>query len=239
VVVAGAVVGGYAWGRGSAPAPPATTTFLATTHPLPAGHQLVAADLHTITLQGGLAQPAGGSPFLTPAGEGSALRSRLRTALPAGVILSGGDLTTSPIPGPAQTLVGLDLKPSETPTGAALVAGDRVGILFVPAATQPPYPPPQNLTAAPVWGVTPGASGSIDVTVLVPTRLAAGLAADAQRDEIAVVRLSRTGTWPPSTTVPAGRTRPTTKAPTRRATPTTKAAASTHHPTPTTKAPTR
>lgn len=70
VLVAGAVVGGYTWGRRTAPARPATTAFLTTAAVYPAGHLLAAGDLRTITVVDGSAGISPGSAFVTPAGAG-------------------------------------------------------------------------------------------------------------------------------------------------------------------------
>jgi hypothetical protein len=219
IVTAGVVgAGAYWFGRRSVPKPlpppppPATVNVLALAKALPAGYPIVPGDLETITVQPGGSKDTSG--LLTPGAEASVVGKELRTPLPAGVLLTSADLTTEAVPAAGYALVGFDLKPSEAPTGTALVAGDRVGILYVPAAQQPPYPAPQPLVAAQVWAATPGAQGDTDVVVQAPTSLSAQLAAYAQHDEIALVRLTADQTWPltspPTTSAPVSTTPPTT-----------------------------
>ncbi|HXW79191.1 MAG TPA: SAF domain-containing protein [Acidimicrobiales bacterium] len=198
--------GAFAAGRATAPtAPrgPATTAVVVLAHPVAEGQVLDLDDLAAVTLLSAHSQQ--GSVHRLPLGLSyfpASLRARLvgrqvRNPLPAGTLLVPSELTSGPFPGPGQALVGLELQPSEAPSGNALVAGDSVGVLFVPAASQPPYPPPRPLVTAQVVASVEGQSGSSYVTVLVPARLAARLAAYAQHDEVALVRLGPGVVWPP------------------------------------------
>ncbi len=219
-------LGAFVAGRATGPTPPAgpaTTAVVVLTQPVTEGQALGVDDLAAVTLVsarrtelGAWRLPLGLSYF--PASMKASLVGRqVRSSLPAGALLVPGELTTGPFPGPGQALVGLELQPSEAPSGGALVAGDPVGVLFVPAASQPPYPAPRPLVTAQVVASVAGQSGSSYVTVLVPARLAARLAAYAQHDEVALVRLGPGAVWPPPTLAPPTTAPPQTTAPPRTA----------------------
>jgi hypothetical protein len=181
------------------PPPPATATVVALTHAVTEGQILTPGDLTVVTL---IKRP-GVRKYFPVSMESDLLGRRVRVALPAGTLIVGPEIAIGPWPAKGQALVGLDLQPSEAPTGGALVAGDQVGVLFVPAASQPPYPAPVPLSTAEVVSSVAGQSGDSYVTVLVPARLAARLAAYAQHDEVALVRLGPGVAWPPPATAPA------------------------------------
>ena len=202
--------GAFAAGRATAPTRPrgpATTAVVVLAQPVAEGQALGLHDLAVVTLlsahqvEAVHRLPLGLSYF--PASMKASLVGRqVRSALPAGTLLVPAELTSGPFPGAGQALVGLELQPSEAPSGGALVAGDPVGVLFVPAASQPPYPAPRPLVTAQVVASVAGQSGSSYVTVLVPARIAARLAAYAQHDEVALVRLGPGVVWPPPDAVP-------------------------------------
>ena len=138
--------------------------------------------------------PATKLPYFPAATEASLVGRHARSALPAGALLLPAELTGTSFPAKGQALVGMDLQPSEAPTGGALLPGDQVGVLFVPATSQPPYPPPTPVVTAQVVATAAGQSGDSYVTVLVPASLAARIAAYAQHNEVALVRLGPA--WP-------------------------------------------
>jgi uncharacterized low-complexity protein len=191
----------------SPPAPPATADVVALTQAVSEGQILTRGDLTVITL---IKRP-GVRKYFAVSMESDLVGRRVRIALPAGALIVGPEIANGPWPAKGQALVGLDLQPSEAPTGGALVAGDQVGVLFVPAASQPPYPAPVPLSTAKVVSSVAGQSGDSYVTVLVPAGLAARLAAYAQHDEVALVRLGPAVAWPPPTTAPV---KPKTSPPT-------------------------
>lgn len=192
------------------PPPPATAGVVALTQAVTEGQVLSRGDLTIITL---IKRP-GVRKYFALSMESDLVGRRVRMALPAGALIVGSEIANGPWPAKGQALVGLDLQPSEAPTGGALVAGDQVGVLFVPAASQPPYPAPVPLSTAEVVSSVAGQSGDSYVTVLVPARLAARLAAYAQHDEVALVRLGPGVAWPPPTPAPVKpkRSAPTTTA---------------------------
>jgi hypothetical protein len=231
--------GAFAAGRVTKPAPPApappppapaTAGVVALAQPVTEGQALSSNDLRVITIVTGPGAPKGSSPPATELPYFPALMEtrlvgqHVRSDLPSGALLMPTELTNTPFPAKGQALVGLDLQPSESPTGGALLAGDHVGVLFVPAASQPPYPAPKPLVTAQVVASVAGQSGNSYVTVLVPAGIAAQLAAYAQHDEVALVRLGPAVPWPPPTahvTRPAApKTVPVTTTP-KRAVPTT------------------
>ena len=199
------------------PPPPATAGVVALAQPVTEGQALGANDLTVITIVTGPGAPKGTPPPATklpyfPASmETRLVGQHVRSDLPSGALLVAAELTNSPFPARGQALVGLDLQPSETPTGGALLPGDEVGVLFVPAASQPPYAAPEPLVTAQVAASVAGQSGDSYVTVLVPAGIAARLAAYAQHDEVALVRLGPAVAWPPTTRAKTTATATTTK----------------------------
>jgi hypothetical protein len=201
------------------PPPPATAGVVALAHSVTEGQALSLSDLNVITIVTGPGAPKGSPPPATklpyfPASiEASLVGRHARSALPAGALLLPAELTGASFPAKGQALVGMDLQPSEAPTGGALLPGDQVGVLFVPATSQPPYPPPTPVVTAQVVATAAGQSGDSYVTVLVPASLAARIAAYAQHNEVALVRLGPGVAWPPKTVTT--RPAPTTTATTR------------------------
>lgn len=201
------------------PAPPPTVHVLALANPVQMGEKLVAADLKSVTIQ---AKSPG--PYMPVTSAAAVVGREARTALPAGTLLLAPELATSPLPAKGQTLVGLLLSAGEAPTGGALDPGDPVGVVFVPASSQPPYPAPKPLVAATVWSVVEGQSAQWYVTLLVPSKAAERVAAYALHDEVAVIRLGPGERFPPptatstpaTTTPPPTTTRPPTTKPTRK-----------------------
>ncbi len=193
------------WPPPAPPPPrPATAAVLGLSQPLTEGQAIGRADLTVMTVvtgpgpSNGARQPSRALPYFPASAEASILGRRARSDLPAGALLMPAELASGPFPGPGQALVGLDLSPNEAPSGGALVPGDHVGVLFVPAAAQPPYPAPRPMMTAQVLTSVPGQTGDSYVTILVPSGVAAQLAAYAQHDEVALVRLGPGVAWPPS-----------------------------------------
>jgi hypothetical protein len=248
VLAAALCAGGFVIGRATKPLPPppappppapATAGVVALTQTVAEGQALSLSDLTVITLVTGSGtpksspRPATKLPYFPAAMEAGLVGRHARSALPAGALLLPAELTNASFPAKGQALVGMDLQPSEAPTGGALLPGDQVGVLFVPAASQPPYPPPTRVVTAQVVASAAGQSGDSYVTVLLPAGLAARVAAYAQHNEVALVRLGPGVAWPPKTVTT--RPAPTTTVTTRPA-PTTTV---TTRPAPTTTVPAR
>lgn len=189
VVLAGVAAGMWELGRATAPKPrpapsPRLVEMLVTTRPLGFGTRLVRSDLTVL-----LVSPAGARAGLPVSSEASLLGRTVVTPVPAGALLTAGDLTATPFPPAGEQLVGLELKGGEAPV-AALAAGDRVQVVVVPAASQPPFPRGVPLTQGTVWAVRSGGEqGTRDVELLVPSADAVTIASDAAHDEIALVGL--------------------------------------------------
>ncbi len=187
------------------PPPPATAGVVALAQTVTEGQALSLSDLTVITIVTGPGAPKGSPPPATklpyfPASmEAGLVGHHARSALPAGALLLPAELTDTSFPAKGQALVGMDLQPSEAPTGGALLPGDEAGVLFVPATSQPPYLPPTPVVTAQVVASAAGQSGDSYVTVLVPAGLAARVAAYAQHNEVALVRLGAGVAWPPKT----------------------------------------
>jgi hypothetical protein len=192
------------------PPPPATAAVVALARSVTEGQALSSGDLTVVTIVTGPGdlkgspQPSTKLPYFPAAMEASLVGRHVRSELPPGALLLSAELSDGPFPAKGQALVGMDLQPSEAPTGGSLVHGDQVGVLFVPAASQPPYPAPEPVGTARVVASVPGQSGDSYVSVLVPAGLAARVAAYAQHNEVALVRLGPGEAWPttPTTTKP-------------------------------------
>ena len=120
---------GYAAGYFTAPSPQATRFLLVTSVPLPAGARLASADLTTVQVTARDAAPPGA---LSSAAAPSVIGQVSATALPRGTFLSQSLLADKgAVPGPAQALVGLALKPGQVPDGS-LADGQQVRVVALP-----------------------------------------------------------------------------------------------------------
>ncbi len=175
-------VGVWFWGRETAP-PPATTAVLETTTAIPAGAELTGANLRIVHL-------TTDEQGLVAADQASSVVGMVaRTPLPAGALpVQRSVLTTAgTVPSKSTTLVGLALKPGQTPGDVRV--GDQVEIVEVPAPPTSGAPPkPLGTVTAPVWSVKSQPSATT-VTVAVPAGVAPGLAAAASAGDIAVIDL--------------------------------------------------
>jgi hypothetical protein len=183
------------------PPPPATAAVVALAHSVTEGQPLSSGDLTVVTIVIGPGTPKGSPqastklPYFPASREANLVGRRVRSELPPGALLLPAELSDGPFPAKGQALVGMDLQPSEAPTGGSLAPGDQVGVLFVPAASQPPYPAPEPVGTAQVVASVPGQSGDSYVSVVVPAGLAARVAAYAQHNEVALVRLGPGEAW--------------------------------------------
>jgi hypothetical protein len=182
VLVAG---GSYALGRYViAPKPPPAVQIAVTAVPLPAGARLSAADVRVVTVQAA-AVPKG---YLSPVEAAGVLGEAARQALPAGAFLARSMLSPSGgLPGPAQALVGLDLKAGQLPAGG-LAVGQRVLIVLLPANAQGNPLTPVGLISTTVWDISAAdATGDVEASVIVPSSMATGLAGYAARGQVSLV----------------------------------------------------
>jgi hypothetical protein len=110
------------------------------------------------------------------------------TALPRGTFLRQSLLADKgAVPGPAQALVGLALKPGQLPAGS-LADGERVLVVALPETSSGTALTPVSVASTTVWDVQAAASsGTTDVTVVVPAKIAVPLAQYAAQQEVALV----------------------------------------------------
>ena len=201
------------------PPPPATSAVVALARSVTEGQALSSGDLTVVTIVTGPGAPKGRPQPSTklsyfPASmEPRLVGQHVRSQLPPGALLLPAELSDGPFPAKGQALVGMDLQPGEAPTGGSLVAGDQVGVLFVPAASQPPYPAPEPMGTAQVVSSVPGQSGDSYVSVLVPADLAGRVAAYAEHNEVALVRLGPGEAWPAVPATATAKPGPTTTSP--------------------------
>lgn len=199
VAAGGYAAGHYTW---TTP-PPAVSQRVVIGTALPAGAQLTGADLRVVTLRPGGGMPGGGVPAgtLSPAAAARLVGLVTRTAIPAGAFLERSLLAPAgAIPGPAQALVGLALKPGQLPA-ADLAAGQQVLVIALPVSSAGTALSPVPFLTTTVWYLQgPDSSGNTDATIIVPARLETVLAGYAARGEIALVATGQSGAAP----APAG-----------------------------------
>jgi hypothetical protein len=174
-------VGVWFWGRETAP-PPATTAVVETTTAIPAGAELTGANLRIVHL-------TTDERGLVAADQATSVVGMVaRIPLPADALVERSVLTTAgTVPSKSTTLVGLALKPGQTPGDVRV--GDEVEIVVVPAPPSSGAPPrPLGSVTAPVWSVKSQPSATT-VTVAVPGGVAPGLAAAASAGDITVIDL--------------------------------------------------
>lgn len=181
VAAGGYVAGHYTWPT----PPPRVSERVVTDAALPAGAQLTRADLRVVTVRPGAGVPAGS---LSPAAAAGLIGLVTRSAIPAGAFLRRSLVAPSgAIPGPAQALVGLALKPGQLPA-AGLAVGEQVLVIALPVDSAGTALSPVPLLATTVWYLQgPDSSGGTEATIIAPARLDAVLASYAARGEIALV----------------------------------------------------
>jgi hypothetical protein len=218
LVIAGA---GYAAGRYTAPPPAPGPELVVTSTAIPAGARLTRADLRVITVERGVSTPRGA---LSPAAAARLVGLVSQNALPTGTFVERSLFAPGgAIPGPAQALIGLALKPGQLPS-AGLSVGQHVLVVELPVNPQGVALNPVPIASTTVWYVLgPDTSGNTLASVVVPARLATRLAGYAARGQIALVsiatgspdsRLFRTGPNPASTSAKTTPTKPSPPAPT-------------------------
>ncbi len=185
--IAALAAGGLAAGRYAWPAitPPRVSELVVTSTALPAGTRLTGSDLRVAVVQPGDAVP---SAALSPAAAAGLIGLVTSGALPAGTFLQRSFVAPAgAIPGPAQALVGLALKPGQLPSGG-LAVGEQVRVVALPTNAQGSPASPVALVTTTVWYLQgPDSSGNTLATVIVPAGLATRLAGYAAQGQIALV----------------------------------------------------
>lgn len=105
--------------------------ILAVAHPVPAGTVIAADDLK-------VAAVAGVTSMISAEDAASVVGSTAAVGLVKGQILTPDMVTSKPLPGPGERVVGLQLDATRAPTG--LRPGDVVVVLAVPPAGDPSSP---------------------------------------------------------------------------------------------------
>jgi len=185
ILAVAVAAGSYLLGRYViAPSPPRTVRLAVISTALPAGARLAAADLSVVTVRAASA-PAGA---LGPVAAAGLVGLVARDAIPPGTFLAAGLFSPSGgVPGPSQALVGLALKPGQSPAGG-LAVGQRVLVVLLPVTAQGVALSPVPLISTTVWNLQPpDASGDQEATVVVPSSIAARLASYAARGEVGLV----------------------------------------------------
>jgi hypothetical protein len=178
VVAGGVVAGHFVW---KAP-PPVVSQLVVTSTAIPAGGKITAADLRVVRVHPGANIPAGS---VGPAAASRMIGQVAQAALPAGMFLARGDAGPSgALPGPAQALVGVALKPGQLP-GNGLHIGEQVLVVALhsnSSGTQVRAIPMMTTT---VWDVgNPDSSEVTPASIMVPARLATTLAAYAAQGDV-------------------------------------------------------
>ena len=104
---------------------------LAVAHPVPAGTVIAADDLKVVDV-------AGVTSTISSDDVASVIGSTAAVGLVEGQILTPDMVTSKPLPGPGERVVGLQLDATRAPTG--LRPGDVVVVLAVPPAGDPSSP---------------------------------------------------------------------------------------------------
>jgi hypothetical protein len=189
-VAAAIAAAGYLTGHFTAPGPAASRYLLVTSVPLPAGARLTRADLSTVAVAAADRIPAGA---LGTAAAASVTGLVTTVAVPQGTFLSRSLLAPSgAVPGPAQALVGLALKPGQLPAGG-LTDGQQVLVIALPVSSSGTPLTPVQLATTTVWDEQgPDTSGTTQATVVVPASVAVRLAQYAAQGEVALVQTDQT-----------------------------------------------
>ena len=104
---------------------------LAVTGSVAAGEEITADDLHVI-------QVSGVDGAIHRDGTATVIGSTAAVGLVDGQVLTRAMITTDPVPGPGERVVGLQLDPTRAP--ARLLPGDVVVVVAVPPAGDPSRP---------------------------------------------------------------------------------------------------
>jgi hypothetical protein len=183
VLLGGAYAAGHFTWPKPAPVPP--TQLVVTTAAIPAGGRLSRADLRVISVAPGVHAPSGA---LRPAPAAGLIGQVAKAPLPAGTFLATSLFGASgSIPGPAQALVGLELKPGQLPSGG-LVVGEQVQVIMLLPNSQNTRLIPIPLTITTVWNVHPSSSAQATLaSVVVPVKLATKLSSYADEGDVVLL----------------------------------------------------
>ncbi len=159
------------------------TEVLAVAHPLKYGQQITADDLTVAHIAA--------DPALSPiavSDEKSIIGRYIGTDVPAGSLLTRGDLATGTIPGPGNVLVGVPVKATSLPVGGVRPA-DRITVISTPGLNEDPKTAatPQSINAVVVAVAGADNNGIVVIGVEAPSTDAPSLAAWGATGRLAVV----------------------------------------------------
>jgi hypothetical protein len=154
---------------------------------VPTGHVVVAADLGSVQLSGGIRAIAA-SDVHTVVGQVAAVE------LVPGQVVNRDMLTAERVPAAGQSMIGLSLAPGQLP-GDGIAAGDAVQLVAVPSksdAESPLLDRPEVLgSSATVYAARPDTTtgGNMLVTLVVPAAEAAQLATYGSAGKVALIKV--------------------------------------------------
>lgn len=152
--------------------------------PVPAGDVITTEDL-------GIIEVSGVTGAISSAESGSVVGSTAAVGLVDGQILTRNMVSTDPIPGPGERVVGLQLDATRAPAG--LTPGDAVVVLAVPPAGDPSTPedlddPTVLAPNATVASADVIEGAGIRLTLLVPESVAERVTAYVAAGRVALVQ---------------------------------------------------
>lgn len=157
---------------------------LAVARPVPAGHVITASDLRIVDVAG-VRGAIGSAKTATVVGSSAAV------GLVEGEILTPAMVTRQPIPGPGESVVGLQLDATRAPSN--LASGDAVNVVAVPpsggpSSTQALDSPTVLASKATVVSADLVAGTGTRLTLLVPQGVAQRVAAYVAAGRVALVQ---------------------------------------------------
>jgi len=159
------------------------TQVLAVSHALKYGQQITADDLTVAHIAA--------DPALSPVAasdENSVIGKYVGTDVPAGSLLTRGDLASGAIPGPGSVLVGIPVKVTSLPVGGVQPA-DQITVISTPGANDDPATAPaaQSVNATVVAVAAADSNGVVVIGVQAKASDAAALTAWGATGRLAVV----------------------------------------------------
>jgi Flp pilus assembly protein CpaB len=178
-VVMAAVLAGWFWQQKSD-----RQEVLVVAHPVPAGAVLTSHDLKVVEV-------AGVDAAISSSDSESVIGSTAAVGLVESQILTPDMITSDPVPGPGQRVIGLQLDATRAPAG--LRPGDAVFVLAVPPAGDPSAPdelddPTVLAPRATVASNTVIEGAGARITLLLPEAVAERVTAYVAAGRVALVQ---------------------------------------------------
>lgn len=178
-VVMSMLLAGWFWQQRSD-----TEAVLVVAEPVAAGAVITSDDLDVVEVSG----VKGAIPS---ADSSSVVGTTAAVGLVEGQILTPEMVTTDPVPGPGERVVGLQLDATRTPAG--LAAGDVVAVIAVPPDGNPSTPGELDAPTVLVPDATVASATAIEgagtrLTLVVPERVAERLAGYVAAGRVALVQ---------------------------------------------------